>query len=229
MPPNRLPRRLQKLWPYAVESGRDHGVDPVLILAVLDQEGLGGETLRPKGPGGTGDWTPRKWSRYHGRADALTRFRHWRPSRDEYERIFKVRLEEGATVPELCMPSDGLGWGRGLAQADWADPANEEFLAKVLPDGTPAWKDAASSVDFCAGRLRERIVMFDGDEFIGTAGYNAHPDNINRALLAITHPATDAKRHAAVDRITTAGKYASDCLGRRRHFQTLLSFPGEDT
>lgn len=218
----RLPRRLQKWWDISRVAESRQGVDHILILAVLDRETGGGEFNRPKGAGGTGDWTPRHWSRYHARPDAEKRFKHWRPSRDDFERIFKRTLPTDQLVPELCSPIDGLGFGRGLMQIDYADPDNEAFLAELMEDGSPAWKDAARNIDFGANKLAARIALFGGDEFLGTAGYNAKPERIQQALLALSGPATNDRRYAAADKCTTGGNYASDVMGRRRHFQSLM-------
>jgi soluble lytic murein transglycosylase-like protein len=53
--PLRLPSRLQPWWALCVEAGARHGLDPLLLLAVLDRESLGGLALKPKGPQGYGD------------------------------------------------------------------------------------------------------------------------------------------------------------------------------
>lgn len=221
----RLPPRLQPWWNLSVLAGQLHSVDHALILGVLDVECAGGEALRPKGAGGTGDWMPRHWSRYASRPAAATRFRHWRPSAEEYERTFKKKLEPNQVVPEICMPADVFGWGRGLMQIDYADPENEAFLAELMPDGTPAWKSAWKNIEYGTKKLSALIQFFHGDEFLAAASYNADVHAVQRALLSVSTPASDDRRHQAADRCTTHGRYASDVIGRRRHFQTLLSIP----
>ena len=51
----RLPKHLLPWLAFAHDAGAAHGVDPMLVLAVIDRESLGGLTLTPVGPTGTGD------------------------------------------------------------------------------------------------------------------------------------------------------------------------------
>lgn len=53
--PTRLPPRLQPWFPLCLPMEQKHGVDPLLLLAIIDRESLGGQMLIPKGPGGLGD------------------------------------------------------------------------------------------------------------------------------------------------------------------------------
>ena len=218
--PIRLPRRLHRWWNLAIMAEHQHGVHHLLILAVLDKETLGGEALRPKGPTGSGDWTPRPWTRYQERDDAK-RYRHWQPTREEYERLTRKKLM-AIPVPELCMPGDGLGWGRGLMQIDYADPNNFPFLAELMEDGAFAWQNAWRNIAYGTELLAKRIQLFEGDEGLGVAAYNAGPGRIQRAISQLSHPASPEGRLSAADACTTGKNYASDVMGRRRHFQSLL-------
>lgn len=51
MIPPRLARWVDVVQPIALH----YGLDPLLVLSVIDRESLGGDALTPKGPGGTGD------------------------------------------------------------------------------------------------------------------------------------------------------------------------------
>lgn len=50
-----LPRRLAQWLPIVRAAEALFGVDALLVLAVMDRESLGGEALKPRGPGGAGD------------------------------------------------------------------------------------------------------------------------------------------------------------------------------
>lgn len=50
-----LPERLQKWAPLATPIALNYGLDPALLLAIVDRESLGGDALKPPGPAGTGD------------------------------------------------------------------------------------------------------------------------------------------------------------------------------
>jgi hypothetical protein len=50
-----LPPRLARWEALVTPIALNYRVDPVLVLAILDRESLGGDALTPKGPEGTGD------------------------------------------------------------------------------------------------------------------------------------------------------------------------------
>lgn len=86
-----LPSVLRPWAQLFMSAGRIHGVDPWILAAICYQESLGGTALKPPGPGGTGDFTPRgPGSKYFQYAD-----------------------------PKTGLPPDGRGWGRGLMQIDY--------------------------------------------------------------------------------------------------------------
>lgn len=235
--PDLLPKRLQRYWPLVVSAAERHHQDPCFVAAVLDRETVCGAATVPKGPTGTGDWTPRLWSRYQTRSGAnaifhgtSAQFRHWRPTVEEFRRHFpKHRQAPGEMPPELCMPADGQGFGRGLMQIDYAYPPNAEFLAKKMPDGTPAWQDAAQNIDAGAAMLAHLVRIFQGDEWLAAAGYNADFERVQAALLAMGGVGGEAQRHAAADALTTGRNYASDVIGRREHFRRCLAVPPHDS
>jgi soluble lytic murein transglycosylase-like protein len=50
-----LPERLRRWLPLARIAEQLFGIEPLLVLAVMDRESLGGEALQPRGPTGSGD------------------------------------------------------------------------------------------------------------------------------------------------------------------------------
>jgi hypothetical protein len=219
---NHLPRRLQKWWELSVMASNLHMVDACLILAVMDRESLGGEALRPKGAAGTGDWTPRHWSRYaEAEEEVRRRVRHWQPTQEEYARHIKRPFE--GQPPEICMPIDGQGFGRGLMQLDWMAPANFEFLDTEHPRGGPAWANPWRNISAGAELLGKRLRQFDGDTFLAAAAYNAGPGAVSAVLRNLTTPSSDEARHAAADKVTTGDNYASDVVGRMRNLRQMLA------
>lgn len=220
--------RLQRYWAPVQAAAESHHQDPCLVAAILDRETLCCLTTTPKGPAGTGDWAPRLWSRYQKRQNAEVLFRHWRPTVEEFRKhLPRHRLGLGELAPELCMPIDELGWGRGAMQLDYGDPLNAEFLAKKLPDGTPAWQSAPDNIDAGAARLGELVRIFHGDEWLASAAYNAGWERVQTTLLGLG-AAPERERHGAADALTTGGNYASDVDSRRAHFRRALAVPGHD-
>lgn len=227
--PDRLRKRLQLYWSETKEASEQTHVDHLLILAVLDHETACGYSNNPPGPAGTGDRTPRHWARYSARDDGH-RFKRWMPSREDYEKETKKKLEPGKAVPELCMPADGLLWGRGLMQPDYADPDNYAFLTEMLPDGTPAWQNARRNILFGAEKLAKYIHAFDdteAPEFFGAAAYNAGVARVHEALRGVRSSSTANDRREAVDSITTGRNYATDVLARRTQYRIALGTPKE--
>lgn len=209
-----LPPRLLTVRPHAEKSGHTHGVDSCLVLGVLEREGRCGATLKPSGPGGTGDWTPRSWTHigpdgvaYKDQEGAATRYHLLPPSKDG--------------GPLLCMPADGLGWGRGIMQIDYGDPSNFAFLALLLDDGAPAWKDAARNIDYGTQKLHHLILAFGGDEFFACCGYNAGEKHV-RAALGRASGSNRDERERAADYVTTGHDYARDVLSMRTRFKGLI-------
>lgn len=97
-----LPSGLRQWAPLFIAAARTYGVDPWVLAGICYNESLGGSALKPPGPTGTGDFTPR--------STTSTTFRF--------------------ANPNTGLPPDGLGWGRGLMQIDfgvhnaWVTTAN---------------------------------------------------------------------------------------------------------
>lgn len=59
-----LPTNAQQYGDIILEVAKGKGLDPFLLAAIGQRESLWGGALRPPGPAGTGDWTPRTWTPY---------------------------------------------------------------------------------------------------------------------------------------------------------------------
>lgn len=85
-----LPSGIGQWAQQILNAAQQFSVDPFVIAGIMQNESLGGSALRPQGPGGTGDFTPRKTGMYAKYAN-----------------------------PATGLPPDGEGWGRGLMQIDF--------------------------------------------------------------------------------------------------------------
>lgn len=118
------------------------------------------------------------------------------------------------------------GHGRGLMQID--DRAFPDFCAERLFDGTLAWQDPATNIDFGASVLAAGIRAFSEEpDFVrlpaGIAAYNAGAKRVVEALAEATYPVTHESVVDAVDHVTTGMSYASDVLGRAAGFKPPIT------
>ena len=109
-----------------------------------------------------------------------------------------------------AMPPDGLGWGRGLLQADY-----QQSFAQ-----TGNWRDPAANIDHGCYELANNIVHFRmlgvanvDPERAGIAAYNCGQGGVTRAI----------KAGLDVDHFTTGKNYSTDVLHRRARFARLVS------
>lgn len=126
------------LWPLVRDCATAEGVPAVTLLAVLSRESACGLALDADG---CGDRCLRCASRYPSRqglalVDELVD--GWAVPRDDRGEVL--------TGPYI-MPADGLGWGRGLAQLDYA--SHREWVQ------THDWRDPATNIRRGARVLRE--------------------------------------------------------------------------
>lgn len=223
-PPLDYLRKKMTPWLTPVGLAADtHGVERCLLFGVLDRETLCGTSphLDQPGPGGTGDFAPRLWSKYEERPELAPHLKHWVPTRELFAHLFPHRvLTEADRVPEICLPLDGRGWGRGGFQIDFA--AHTEWCLQKLPDGRFVWEDPTQNADKAARILSAAIEAFGGDEHLAAASFNAGIKAIRRALLSVTEPAAPERRRYAADLCTTGHNYGQDVLRRRREFRQLL-------
>lgn len=106
-----------------------------------------------------------------------------------------------------AMPPDGLGWGRGLMQVDYAQ---SEF------GKTGDWRDPGPNILFGAEELAGNITYYKAHPHVGVdpvaaaaAAYNCGPGNVNKAIAA----------GKDVDAYTTGHDYSKDVLARAAWFK----------
>lgn len=165
----RLRKRFQPYFVFAQASGFKYGIDPLLILAIMDRESACGLSLLPPGPGGVGP----------GGSDL------------------------------------------GLMQIN--HHAHPLFAAEKLPDGSPAWADAARNIDYGAKVLHDALVAFDNDEYFAAAAYNAGVHAVKAALLDVPPDSRLTTRHLVADSVTKGRNYASDVVDRRTQLRVALA------
>jgi len=144
----------EQYHPYVVEASEKYNIKPWVIAGIGSRESHWGLALKPKGPAGTGDFTPRHC----------------------IGRVEKFRND--------IMPPDGSGYGRGLMQVDfdahefartgnWKDPKETIFFAADL------LKESALIIKRRCLSANATVVIegYDPDQFIryGLAAYNAGP------------------------------------------------------
>lgn len=201
-----VPRAIVTYVPMLRAAGQRYGVPSSLLAGIMWRESNAGASLKPPGPTGTGDFTPRSnTSLYFKYAD-----------------------------PATGLPRDGLGWGRGLMQidygvhnawatsSDWGNAAtNIDKAASILADfytffrrpAGPAVSISAYNVnrwralkpDITSGPYPDpRPLSGTALAEAALAAYNAGSSNVLQALAAGLPASTP----------TTGGEYASWILTR---------------
>lgn len=193
-----VPHEIEQWMPLFIDSGEKFGVDHMLLAAICERESRGGLALRPIGVDGTGDFVPR-----HGK-----KFQQDPRYRYVYDGPVAIAGRQ-ETVP-FYMPADGLGWGRGIFQIDYA--AWAEFI------DSGAWKIPAKATDQAARIIAQAMAKFPGDELAVIAAYNCGEWRVARELEEITDTGSDAAKLRALDALTAGGDYVSDVLRRRSKF-----------
>lgn len=111
------------------------------------------------------------------------------------------------------LPPDGLGWGRGLMQIDYA---SHEFAR------TGAWKNARENILYGSRVLRQSYRHMElrtklrGRELLraGLAGYNAGPGAVERVV----------NRGMDCDKFTAHGDYGRNVMERAEWFRNVGGF-----
>jgi soluble lytic murein transglycosylase-like protein len=156
------------------QASQTYGMTPSLICAIAWRESGWGQSrlMRPKGPGGTGDWAPRQ-----GR-----------------------------------MPPDGLGWGRGLMQIDYASHI-------AFCSNPSEWQDPTKNIlygcDIFYGYRKQIQADISGISSLdllraSVAAYNA---GAGAAIKAI-------RNGNDVSKITYSPGYVDDIIAAMNWFQT---------
>lgn len=122
-----LPGVLQAWSASILAAAAKQRVSPWLLAGIIYRESAGGAELTPPNATGTGDFHPRPAGR---------------------------KYANGYTVGPSGMPEDGKGWGRGLAQIDYAV---HYFWAIANP-----WEDAFTSLSYAGELLRGFYDFFAG-------------------------------------------------------------------
>lgn len=177
-----LPSGVDDYAEELIEAGEKYGVSPWALAGIMYRESSGGNALKPKGPTGTGDFTPR-WSG---------------------NLYFKY------ANPATGLPPDGLGWGRGLMQIDfgaqnawvttnaWWDPqVNIDKAASILasnmayfsrapggPITVDSWRLSGFGINSQGPYPDPRPLSGPALQAAALAAYNAGPSGVLQALAA---------------------------------------------
>lgn len=122
-----LPGVLQAWSASILAAAAAQRVSPWLLAGIIYRESAGGAELTPPNAGGTGDVHPRPAGR---------------------------KYANGYTVGPSGMPEDGKGWGRGLAQIDWA----VHYFWVIAND----WTDPFTNLSYAGELLRGFYDFFAG-------------------------------------------------------------------
>jgi len=186
-------------------------VSPFVLVSIGIRESQWGDALRPRGPGGTGDFAARHYS--SSRVAALG-------NTIKLVTVLPSGWSTGGLTGPWYIPADGQGWGRGLMQIDVA--AHQDWLR------THDWRDPAQNIRYAADVLASNIAYFsrastaqnDPRPLTGTtllhaslAGYNRGPGNV----LA------DMEKGLDIDANTTGRNYGGAVLNAALALQAMLS------
>lgn len=142
-------------------AANSYGVSPWLLAGIMYRESTGGLNLKPPGPRGTGDFTPRSSnSRYYKYAN-----------------------------PSTGLPKDGLGWGRGLMQIDYG-VHNDWVTSNDWGDVATNLNKAASIVQEHTRYFQAKGLSGDKLVEAALAAYNAGPGNVWNAIQAGKSPSS---------------------------------------
>lgn len=174
-----LPARLGQYSSQLLAAAAKYNVSPFALAAVMDEESRGGDALIPRGPGGTGDFIPRKptvgsvknlpagATRSVAQAELAELRRRGLIGLQMFSDMTAV-LAAGGT---LVLPADGKGWGRGLAQMDFG--ARYEWVR------SHNWADPSVALTEMAKSLRAELDYFSRRPAAGamvTTGGAKYPD-----------------------------------------------------
>lgn len=170
------------------------GLSPYLLLGITGAESNFGRALKPKGPGGTGDFIPRKAT---AKLDAHMA-KYPLPGAARIMAVDPRKKDEGlvmAWVPSV------EGWGHGLYQLDYV--YHIDFIK------TGKWRDPHEAMKYMA----EKILLYGQNQILKAfpnlngmtllratiASYNAGPVNVIKALKKGLDPAVATYGGLATD------------------------------
>lgn len=179
-------------------------VSPFILVALGSRETRWGDANRPPGPGGTGDFTARHYSK--------------QPARTKLVSVLPSGWRGSGSGP-WYIPDDEQGWGRGLMQIDWA--AHQDWLQ------THDWRDPRQNIGYAADVLSQAIAYFQrastaagdprplsGNDLLhaALAAYNRGPGGVLKDMMAGLSP----------DANTTGGDYGGAVLNAALSLQAML-------
>ena len=209
-----LPSRARPYLDALLDAGREFDVSPFTIYGLIDRESLWGDYLKPRGPAGVGDITPR-WKT----EDEIARAYPWARAMNLITGKTRMRDRGGQSVTEfeVAPPKAGgaayAGWGFGLGQLDFAS------FKDWIESG--AWKDPTANIRKSTARLSNAIRFFKLPK--GTTVVGDPRPLEGRALLAASLSAYNAGETAvlkaiaqekAPDSVTTGKDYARNSMAR---------------
>jgi len=169
----------------------------LILAAIIDRESYAGYYLKPKGPEGTGDPTPRYF-----RADRIPEQIDSLQDASLYTGNTKEDAD-GNTLVEIRPPAwagaQVAGWGYGLGQIDFM--SFKDWLA------SNNWKDPIINIRKSGEIFSKNLSSLNGDVRRAIAAYNAGVGRISKV-----DPEDDP------DRFTTGGDYSSDVIARAQSF-----------
>lgn len=185
-----LPFHVRELAQLFETAAKKWGVSALDLAGLASRESAYGDTLRPAGFGGTGDFTARtakRWGTAKGVTVVETLPDGWLPPKDS----------AGSVRPgPYVIPSDGLGWGRSIMQLDYV--ADYDWLL------THDWKNPVVAIERAAEKYAGLLKQFGGNRYPAIAAYNAGVANVRKAVAAGLVP----------DAFTTGKNYATDVIRR---------------
>jgi len=107
------------------------------------------------------------------------------------------------------MPPDGLGWGRGLMQADY-----QQAFAQ-----TGNWRDPEANILHGCEELSGNIAYFTKQALPNVDALHAGIAAYNCGRAGVMHA---VQKGFDVDHFTTGKNYSSDVMSRRDRFKSLV-------
>lgn len=228
-----LPARIGQWSSQILAAAQEYSVSPFALAAIMDGESRGGDALIPRGPGGTGDYIPRKPT--VGSVKSLPAGATRDVSSTELldlrrrglitEQMLTDMQATLASGGKLVLPSDGKGWGRGLSQLDygahydwvrsnnWADPSVAlRKMASILRNdldylakNVGAGATVTVTIDGKPTKLADpRPLAGDALSTAAIAAYNAGAGRVLSALARGQSPDTVTFRPGYTGKIISA-------------------------
>jgi len=191
-----MPAGTDYLVDLAFKIGPEVDVSPLILLGITGAESNFGRALTPKGPGGTGDFIPRKAT---ADLDAYMA-KHPLPGA---QRKMAVDPRDKAAGSVMAWVPTTRGWGHGLYQLDWK--YHQDFIK------TGKWSDPEEAMRYMAtkiyGAYRKQIskafpsLSTAALTRASIAAYNAGPKRVIAALQSGKDPSTTTFTPGYIDHV----------------------------